>query len=288
MTGFGKSGSQPKDFLLDVSVKAVNGRYLEVKIHGPKIYGSLESEIRKLMSSYFKRGTIDVYISRKVFNGSEKLIFNTKLARKWLDGFSVMARELGLEPPQKAEVLFQGPDLIKVEESQTVSSKEKAELFATLQAAADACAKMRSKEGVTLKKDIEKYLSALKKICVQVKKLRKKTSEDLQKKYYQKLEKMNFPGEIDANRLAQEVVILIDKSDISEEVQRLEAHLQALKVLVNEKSESIGKKMDFYAQELLREVNTVGSKSSTSELTQLVVEAKGTIEKYREQVQNVE
>lgn len=98
---------------------------------------------------------------------------------------------------------------------------------------------------------------------------------------------MGFPGEIDEQRLAQEVVIYIDKSDISEEIQRLGAHIEAIKKLLNQPG-SIGKKLDFYAQELLREVNTIGSKSSNAGLTQVVVDAKAIVEKYREQVQNVE
>ena len=115
----------------------------------------------------------------------------------------------------------------------------------------------------------------------------KKATPETIREFINKAALMFADDEIDEQRLAQEVIIYVDKSDISEEIQRLGAHINAIKSLMNQKG-SIGKKLDFYAQELLREVNTIGSKSSTAELTHVVVEAKGIVEKYREQVQNVE
>ncbi|MEO0336905.1 MAG: YicC/YloC family endoribonuclease [Pseudomonadota bacterium] len=287
MTGFGKATSQSPDFLLDVTVKAVNGRFLEIKFHGPKIYNILESEMRKRVAKHIKRGTVDLYFNRKVFNGSEKVLFNSKLAKKWLAGFNAMAAELKLQQAQTSEVLLSVPELIKVEEANVVSSKEKTALFKSLEDALSSCAKVRSSEGASLKKDIQWHLKSLSAQVQKVKKLRDKTRKDLLEKYKKRLESYDTPGEFDEQRVAQEIVIQVDKSDISEEIQRLEAHIKAITSLVKD-SGTIGKKLDFYAQELLREVNTVGSKSSSSDLTQVVVEAKGFVEKYREQVQNVE
>lgn len=287
MTGFGKASFPSQDFNLDINVRAVNGRFLEVKFHGPKLYNPLEAEMRKYVLKYMKRGTVDIYLNRKVFNGSEKVLFNKKLAKKWLDGFNSMARELKLETAHSADILLAVPELIKVEEASVVSAQEKKSLFSTLDKALAACSKLRASEGKALLKDIEGHLKKLAQQNQKIKQLREKTKKDLQKKYQKKLEGYELATAIDEQRLAQEIVILVDKSDISEEIQRLEAHLKAITQLVKSK-ESIGKKLDFYAQELLREVNTMGSKSTSSQLTQEVVEAKGLIEKYREQVQNVE
>jgi uncharacterized protein (TIGR00255 family) len=287
MTGFGKATSQSPDFLLDVTVKAVNGRFLEIKFHGPKHYNVLESEMRKRVAKHIKRGTVDIYLNRKVFNGSEKVLFNTKLAKKWLAGFNAMAAELKLSKAESSEVLLAVPELIKVEEANVVSGKEKTTLMKSLEEALTACAKVRSTEGSTLKKDIQWHLKSLGSQVQKIKKLRDKTRKELMGKYKKKLESYEAPGEFDEQRIAQEIVIQVDKSDISEEIQRLEAHIKAICTLISEDG-SIGKKLDFYAQELLREVNTVGSKSTSSDLTQVVVEAKGFVEKYREQVQNVE
>lgn len=287
MTGFGKSTAQSKDFFLDVSIRAVNGRFLEVKFHGPKIYNSLESEIRKIVSKNMKRGTFDIYFNRKIFNGSEKVLFNKNLAKKWLNGFNEMAKDLKLEAPTSSTVLLSVPELVKVEEANIISAKEKKSLVNTLKEALDFCDKARTTEGKALKKDIESYLKSLGTQLEKIKKLRAKTRTDLKKKYEKRIASFDLAEGIDEQRFAQEIVILIDKSDISEEIQRLEAHLKAIGLLAK-KEGTIGKKLDFYAQELLREVNTIGSKSTSSELTQEVVEAKGLIEKYREQVQNVE
>ena len=287
MTGFGKATSQSNEFYIDVTIKAVNGRFLDVKFHGPKIYNSLEAEIRKRVSKYMMRGTFDIYLNRKVFNGSEKVLFNKKLAKKWMEGFNAMAKELRLEPPSNAEVLLSVPELIKVEEDSSISANEKTTLFKTIEKALKACDRVRTAEGKSLKTDILGHIKLLGDQSAKIKKLRDKTKSELQKKYEKKLKAYELPVEVDEQRLAQEVVIQIDKMDISEEVQRLEAHLIAISSLVKSKG-SIGKKLDFYAQELLREVNTIGSKASHSQLTKEVVEAKGLIEKYREQVQNVE
>ena len=287
MTGYGKATSQSPDFLIDVAIKAVNGRYLEIKFHGPKIYHGLEAEIRKRIAKVVKRGTFDIYINRKVYNGSEKLLFNQPLAKKWLKGFNAMAKELNLESNHGSEILFQVPELVKVEENHSVSANEKKVLYQTVDWAIKSCAAVRATEGKSLKTDISKHISSLSKCVDKIKKLRSKINKELIKKFHQRLENLNYPGEIDEQRIAQEVVVQVDKTDINEEVLRLEAHFKAIQKLVKS-DDSIGKKLDFYAQELLREVNTIGSKASSSDLTQLVVECKGHIEKYREQVQNVE
>ena len=287
MTGFGKANFESSDVLIDVSVKAVNGRYLEIKIHGPKIYNALESEIRKKISPFVKRGTLDIYVNRRSLGATDPIVFNEKLAKKWLGGFSKMAMNLGLEKPKQAEILLQVPELIKVEESQKISAKEKAALLKVIADAVSRCAKVRFSEGKSLKSDLNHHIDSLSKRLSKMKKMRSIVANDLAKKYEQKLEKLNIPGEVEPQRLAQEVVILIDKTDITEELQRLDAHLEAIKKLFGS-TESIGKKLDFYAQELLREVNTIGSKCTHAELTGLVVDCKGFIEKYREQVQNVE
>lgn len=287
MTGFGKADLQTADFALDVTVRTVNGRFLEVKIHGPKIYNALEIELRKRIGKTLKRGTVEVYINRKSFHGSEQVSFNEKLAKKWLSGFNKAASQLKLDEVSDPRVLLNIPDFIKVEETCVISSKEKSALFKTIDKAVKLCSDLRGQEGKSLQKDLQSHLMGLTKQLASVKKLRGKTLKDLDKKYKARLEKLGLSGEVDEQRLAQEIVIQIDKSDISEEIQRLEAHIVAVQSLVKQ-SGSIGKKLDFYAQELLREINTIGSKSTSSQLTQVIVEAKGLVEKYREQVQNVE
>ncbi|MCJ8277011.1 MAG: YicC family protein [Bdellovibrionales bacterium] len=287
MTGFGKSSSESKDCAIDVTVKAVNGRFLDVKIFGPKIYSSLEIDIRKRLSKKLLRGTVEVFINRKSFGATEKIHFNDKLAEQWLKGFQKVSKKLKMDEVNDSRILLNVPEFFKIDETNSLSSKEKTLLYKTLDKAVESCGQVRGKEGDGLKKDLSQHINNLNKKLSLIKKQRDQAAKALKEKYLLRLEKLGFPGEIDEQRLAQEVVIHIDKSDISEEIQRLGAHIEAIKKLIQQPG-SIGKKLDFYAQELLREVNTIGSKSSNAGLTQVVVDAKAIVEKYREQVQNVE
>ena len=289
MTGFGRFYKQIKGMDIDVSIRSVNSRFLDIKIHSPKIYGPLEIEIRKKISQKIKRGYVEVFISRRCSGVSQQIHFNEELAKNWLKGFHGVSKKLKLEPVKDSMVLLQIPDFIflKPEDESSLKPGEKAALFKIFDRALSDCFKIKDREGVSLKRDLKGYLQALFKQLVLIKKMRGQVLKDLDKKYKNRLGKLGFSGDIDPQRLAQEIVIQMDKSDISEEIQRLETHIEAAGLVISG-SGSLGKKLDFYAQELLREINTIGSKSANSQLTQIVVESKTLVEKYREQVQNVE
>ncbi len=287
MTGFGISHKQTGDMNIDVSIRSVNSRFLEIKIHGPGIYDSLEIEIRRKMSRKIKRGFVEVFVSRRRPGASQQIHFNEALAENWLKGFHSAAKKLKLEPVKDSLVLLQIPGFMASEDRDSLKLGEKVILFKIVDRALSHCLKMRDREGALLKKDLKAHLQALLKQWTLIKKLRGKTIKDLDKKYKNRLKKLGLSGTVEPQRLAQEIIIQLDKFDISEEIQRLEAHIRAVGLLLSA-SGSLGKKLDFYAQELLREINTIGSKSTSSQLTRAVVESKTLIEKYREQVQNVE
>ncbi|MCB0378980.1 MAG: YicC family protein [Bdellovibrionales bacterium] len=287
MTGFGRANFQGKDLSLEVSVKTVNGRFLDVKLYAPKLYAPLEMEIRKMISNTLLRGSVEISISRKAYGDTQSVHFNESLAKNWLKGFNKVAKNMGLQAATDSQVLLSIPDLFKLDDASQISKKEKEVLWKVVEEAVQSCQKVRKKEGAGLKKDLHSYITDLKKRTSEIRKMREGLLGDLEEKYRQKLEKLGMPPEVEPQRLAQEVVFLIDKSDISEEIQRLDAHLDAVSSLL-EQDGTLGKKLDFYAQEFLREVNTMGSKSPSAALTQIVVEAKGSVEKFREQVQNVE
>jgi uncharacterized protein (TIGR00255 family) len=287
MTGYGKSNLQNANFAFDITVRAVNGRFLEVKIYSPKSLQYIENEIRQKVSDIINRGTIEISINKKNFSGEEEIHFNSQLAKKWLNGFNKVLKDLNMNPATDPQMLLSISDFVKFEEPKNISKNEKNTLIKLILNAVEKCDSVRIKEGLGLKKDIKKYLSLLKTDVQLISKNRDKNIKELNKKYEERLKKINSAIDVDEQRLFQEVVIQLDKIDISEEIQRLLAHLEAIDELTMQKG-SIGKKLDFYAQELLREVNTIGSKSPSSDLTQIVVNAKSLIEKYREQVQNVE
>ena len=287
MTGFGRFHKQTGEMDIDISIRSLNSRFLEIKIHGPKIYDFLEADIRKKVSQKIKRGFVEVFVNRRCLRAFQKIHFNKALAENWLKGFHSVAKELKLEPVKSSMLLLEIPDFIKQEEKKILNRGEKTVLFKAIDGALAQCLRIREREGSFLKKDLKGHLQDLLKQLNLIKKIRKKVLRNLDDKYRKRLGKLNLPGTVEPQRLAQEIVIQLDKSDISEEVQRLEVHIKEVGCFIST-SGSLGKKLDFYAQELLREINTIGSKSTDPELTRAVVESKTLIEKYREQVQNVE
>jgi uncharacterized protein (TIGR00255 family) len=168
-----------------------------------------------------------------------------------------------------------------------VTPKEKQALLKVVSAAMDACDQERLREGASINKDLEVLLGNMDKQVVAIQKCRDEVNQGLQEKFAQKIKAKLAGVDIDPQRIAQEVVMQIEKSDINEELSRLSEHLLHYRKILGSDG-GIGKKLDFYTQELLREVNTIGSKSNVSNLTTSVVEAKSIVEKLREQVQNVE
>lgn len=289
MTGFGTARVQTAQSTIDVSVRAVNGRFLEIRTHVPREYIGLEADIKKVIEKYFRRGTLDVFVSRKIKGeaASHALSVNMPLARQYYSALRGIAKDLKIRSQYHVEVIARLPEVVKLEETYDVSSSEKKQFFATLDKACKENDLERKREGKSLKKDCDQLLGALAKEVEKISDLREEVNQSLLAKFEQKIKGRLSGVELDANRLSQEVVIQLEKADINEELSRLREHIKNYKSVMNE-SVSIGKKLDFYTQELLREVNTIGSKSNVSQLTQSVVEAKTIIERLREQVQNIE
>ena len=287
MTGFGKAHRESREVAIDVTLKSVNGRFLEVRFHGPRLYSTLEMEIKKRVSHKLSRGTVDLSIVRRPLVSREKVTFNQNLAKKWLDGFNLSAKKLGLETLKDPRLLLQIPDFFRVEEPDTINPGERKLLFHALEQALEKLDQTRRSEGAALKKGIQSDLKDLKSEVSAIKKMSKKIRPELEARCLERIHKIENLPDVDPQRLLLEIAIQVDKCDIGEEIIRLETHIGAINSLIGETSLH-GKRLDFYAQELLREVNTIGSKSTSASLTKRVIQAKSCIEKYREQVQNLE
>ncbi len=289
MTGYGLGKVQTSSSSVEVSIRAVNGRFLEVRCHLPREFIPFESDLKKMAGRYFERGTLDIFISRRVRagGGTAELIVNRDLARKYHEAFKVIAKELKIKTQFHVETIARLPDVIKMEDSVEVSAAEKKALFQAFEKACKACESERKREGKGLRKDLEALLDLLEKEAHQIQSVREEVNQNLLQRFEQKIKSRLSGVEIDSARISQEVVIQVEKADINEELSRLKEHIKNYRQLFAA-SEAQGKKLDFYTQELLREANTIGSKSSVSQLTQSVVQAKTYIERLREQVQNVE
>ena len=291
MTGYGLSRGLTSDVSIEISIRSVNGRFLENRFHLPKAFYGYESELKKKLGETVKRGTVDIYIARKVKaqTVAGKVNINTKLAHEYLKSFRKLARDLSLKEDVRFEMIARQPDIIQFEEPENINANEIQTLKRTFETALKKLDLERMREGQALKKDLSKNIKDLQKLTLKISKLRDEANRALQEKFEAKI-KARIPKEaanIDPQRIAQEIVIQLEKADINEEIVRLNEHLKNFEKLIDLPVVE-GKKLDFYTQELLREVNTIGSKSQVSGITESVVESKTLIERLREQVQNIE
>ncbi len=289
MTGYGHTNFSSKDLELDVQVKSVNGRFLDIRLHLPREYNSFESEIKKLISGTLIRGTVDVYCARKIRASAKQvaLEINEDVAKLYVKSLKGLAKKLDLKESLSLDIVVKLPELMNLKIQDKVTPLEKQKLLGLVEKSLKLCEAERIRESKALGEDIKKNLNKLKSFVDQCEKLREQVNGELTKKFEERLKSLGLNSEIDPARIAQEIMIQIDRSDINEELSRLSEHIQAYLNLIDD-SKSYGKKMDFYAQELLREVNTIGSKSQVAKMTALVVDAKSVVERIREQVQNIE
>lgn len=289
MTGYGTSKQATKDFNVEVSIRAVNGRFLEPRFHIPREFIAFENDLKKILAGYVQRGTVDVFVARRVKASSQptSLNVNQGLAKQYLKSYQQLAKDLKLSYQVHLEVIARLPDVIQVENTYELFKDEEKTLKRVFEAACKACDQERLREGKSIRRDLEKLLQQLDKQVSLITSLREEANVQLQEKYEQKIRSRLKGNEIDTTRLSQEIVIQLEKADINEELSRLAEHIKNYRQLIGSQSAE-GKKLDFYTQELLREVNTIGSKSQVAKITQAVVEAKTLIERLREQVQNVQ
>lgn len=289
MTGYGTARIQTKDVTVEVSIRAVNGRFLEPRFHLPREFVAFESDLKRVLSQTHLRGTIDIFVSRRVKSSASKaqMSINDALAKKYLTAYKHLSKELAVPFQVHLEVIARLPEVIKVEETYELFAGEEKTLKRAFAEACKKCDLERVREGKSVRKDMEKLLGTLEKQVKIISDLRGEANVQLQEKFEQKIRARLKGNEIDPTRLSQEIVIQLEKADINEELSRLSEHIKNYRQLIASQ-QAEGKKLDFYTQELLREVNTIGSKSQVAKITQAVVEAKTLIERLREQVQNVQ
>lgn len=290
MTGFGTSQVKSRQLEVEVHVKSVNGRFLEIRFHLPKEYSPFENEFRKIFAGKWLRGTVDVYIHRRP--GPQVRLQTVHIrkenARYWTQELKKLARELKLGDELFLRDILQMPFVMEHQDRLSLLPGELKLVETQIQKAADRCRMAREREGGVLRKELLGQLKNLESAISEMEKCREDANKQAQQRLKSRLAALE--GEtLDSQRLALESALILDKMDVHEEIVRLTEHLKACRALVQSaSSEGHGKKLDFYCQELLREVNTIGSKSQLASLTQVVVLAKSVIEKFREQVQNIE
>ncbi len=288
MTGYGAVEKRTAQTEISVIVKTVNGRFLEPRFHLPKEYFFLETQLKREVSEKFARGTVDVFIHRRG-SADLKVKFNQKNAKRWVEAHRELARSLNIsfDANLLLERLSSLPQVFELREANEPKPDEKRAVLQAFRAALKRCHEERVREGKSLQNHLLRILHDLQAVVAKIEKLRAIVQEELEVKLRDRLERTKKDSSVDPARFAQELVFYLDKSDVTEELVRLKEHLQMCAKHVRVVGVH-GKKLDFYGQELLREVNTIGSKANHAQLTEFVVEGKGLIEAFKEQVQNIE
>ena len=286
MTGFGRCEvmSGPRKFT--VELKSVNHRYLDVNIRMPKKLNFFEASIRSLLKQYAGRGKIDVFITYEDTSENQvSLNYNAFLAAEYLRYFRQMEDEFGLENDVRVSTLLRCPEVITMEEQ----SEDEEELWSGLKEALEGAFEqfVETRTTENLKRDIMDKLGGMEKVVAVI----EEHSPEIVAVYREKLEakvgELLKDTQIDESRIAAEVIIFADKICTDEEVVRLKSHISHMRSTLGE-AEGVGRKLDFIAQEMNREANTILSKANDLEVSNCAINLKTEIEKVREQIQNIE
>ena len=286
MTGHGVAYSRQKDRFIEIVVRALNSRFLEIRFQIPDFYSSMEGELRKKVQKKFTRGNIDIVINRKPIQPGvkTKLEWNYKQALVWKAFYKKMASVLKLQNNLDLLSLSRQPGVLDIQSvTPGLSTREKQIIKNLLQKALDLCDKEKAREGLALKKEFHKNLTALSHCLQLIKRISSKQKQEKKKQLKRNLSSDGATQQQSAN----ETVLMLSRVDIDEELSRFVEHIRIFRALITKKS-IMGKQLNFYLQEMIREINTIGSKSQEVRLTREVVNAKILIETMREQVQNVE
>lgn len=288
MTGFGRCEVLKDSRKFTVELKSVNHRYLDVNIRMPKKLNFFETSIRTLLKSYADRGKVDIFITYEDLSQSQVSVkYNAALAAEYLKYLNQMAEEFSLDNDVRVSTLSRYPEVFTMEEC----SEDEDELWNGLKEALEGAfsqfVEMRTKEGERLKEDILLKLDLLSEQIRFIEERSPQIIAEYRTKLEEKMRELLEDTQIDDNRIAAEVILFADKICTDEEVVRLKSHIQHMKETLEEFN-GIGRKLDFIAQEMNREANTILSKANDLDISNRAISLKTEIEKIREQIQNIE
>jgi len=287
MTGYGAAAEAIAGGRLSIELRSVNQRFLDVRVTAPREYAPWEATCRELVGKHVARGRVEVYVSRNApARGRTRIELNVAAARDYAAAWRRVAMELGL----KGELdlgLLRGSEIFETVEMPRDLRGEFPVAVRALTRALATLDRARRREGRNLQRDMQGRVARLVAIERAIRAHAAAVAGELQIKVNDRLQGLLKGSTVDPARVAQEVAYLAERSDVTEEMVRLKSHLDELRKLIVAGG-SVGKQIEFLLQETHREINTIGSKVNQLEITRLVVEAKGEVERLREQVQNVE
>jgi len=288
MTGYGRSEVRHAHLALTVEARSVNHRYLDIALRYPRIYAPLEARMKQRVSAHFTRGHIDItLVQQESADTRRTLLLDHTLAQQYYDALQRLQESLGLSSTIDLSLIASLRDVFRVEEASADVENDWDIIAQGLDAALQALQTMRRQEGEVLSHDFHLRLQAMAQQSQSIRQRVPQVVVEYQQRLEQRVKDLFAQFELDPNRVAQEAILFAERSDITEELTRLEAHMQACACLLSS-SEAVGRKIEFLVQEMHREVNTIGSKSNDTAVAHSVVELKSEIERMREQIQNIE
>ena len=289
MTGFGRCEIQSGEKKFTVEMKGVNHRYLDVNIRMPKKLNFFETAIRSLLKQSVQRGKVDIFITYEDLSESQvSLKYNETLAGEYLKYFQQMQETFGLENDVRVSHLSRCPEVLTMEEQAVDEEELWNELKKALSGAISQFVETRSTEGENLKKDLLEKLDDMLMLTEQIEKRSPQIIAEYREKLETKVKELLEDTQIEESRIAAEVVMFADKICTDEEIVRLRSHIVHMKETLKSDENGIGRKLDFIAQEMNREANTILSKANDLEVSDRAIGLKTEIEKIREQIQNIE
>ena len=288
MTGFGRYETITEDYQISVEIKSVNHRYCDMNIKLPKKFNEIESNLRNAMKSYASRGKIDVYVGYEDYaQAGTHVHYHEQLAGEYMQATQRASEDFGLSSGMTASALIRFPEVVSIEEETDDLQDVFPVVIETLQKAGEQFAAAREREGGSLHEDICNKLQYLLELVAQVEQRSPEILSEYRKKLTDKVQELLGDRKLDDSVLATELIVYADKVCVDEETVRLRSHIESMQETL-EQSDAIGRKLDFIAQEMNREANTILSKANDKELSAVAINLKTEIEKIREQIQNIE
>jgi len=288
MTGFGRAAGQVLEHQITIEMKSVNNRYRDVAVRLPKMYAPLEEEIKKVVGERVSRGRVDVWLQiEEQAAKTRSLKLDMDLAAALAESLARLKDDLGLGGEVTLSHILEFRDVVTFQEEAVDPDAFMEALRPVLGEALDRLSDMRRAEGKALAADLGQRLADMKTGVEEIRSRREEVVAGISLRLKERIRALTEGMEIDPARLAQEAAYLADRSDITEEIVRLDSHFDQFGELI-EKGGVIGRRLEFLLQEINREVNTIGSKSGDVTVTNRVVDIKSELEKIREQIQNIE
>lgn len=288
MTGFGRGEAGDVKFSVQIEVKAVNHRYLDLFFRLPKQYNQLEDTVRSTIARRIARGRLEVVLTLEEFGDQERIVqTNTALLQGYLQGLQAIKAELGSDEPICLSHVLSLPGLLEVDEPPTDWEDLQELVAAATNAALDGLETMRAAEGTRLFEDLQEKVGLIENLRQEVAQTAPQVMVDYRNRLRERLGELLDGTTITEERFLGEVAMFADRCSIDEELVRLKSHLEQFQETLRS-TESVGRKLDFLIQEMNREVNTIGSKANNVHIAGLVVNMKSELEKVREQIQNIE